>query len=81
MYDFYECRPSFNRVFRSEADNSFQEWHRKEKCLNYYVFSRIPLCLLHLSTCLTGWVYDQESTNQLITEPYGNFRSILAEQG
>ena len=23
-------------------------------------FSRIPLCLLHLSTCLTGWVYDQE---------------------
>ena len=44
-------------------------------------FFRIPLCLLHLSTCLTGWVYDQESTNQLITEPYGNFRSILAEQG
>ena len=23
-------------------------------------FSRIALCLLHLSTCLTGWVYDQE---------------------
>ena len=23
-------------------------------------FSRIPFCLLHLSTCLTGWVYDQE---------------------
>ena len=22
--------------------------------------SGIPLCLLHLSTCLTGWVYDQE---------------------
>ena len=55
--------------------NSFQEGHRKEnvimlkllklKC--YYVkiikimfFARIPLCLLHLSTCLTGWVYGQE---------------------
>ena len=25
-----------------------------------YAFSRIPLCLLHLSTCLTGWVYDQK---------------------
>ena len=23
-------------------------------------FSRILLCLLHLSTCLTGWAYDQE---------------------
>ena len=23
-------------------------------------FSKIPLCLLHSSTCLTGWVYDQE---------------------
>ena len=23
-------------------------------------FSGIPLCLLHLSTCLNGWVYDQE---------------------
>ena len=23
-------------------------------------FSRIPFCLLHLSTCLTDWVYDQE---------------------
>ena len=22
--------------------------------------TEIPLCLLHLSTCLTGWVYDQE---------------------
>ena len=23
-------------------------------------FSKIPLYLLHLSTCLTGWDYDQE---------------------
>ena len=32
----------------------------ERKCLNFYVLSRIRLCLLHLSTCLTGWVYDKE---------------------
>ena len=51
---------SVNRLFTSEADNSFQEWHRKENVWIIMLFSRIPLCLLHLSTCLTGWVHDQE---------------------
>ena len=32
----------------------------EKKMLEHKFFSRIPLCLLHLSTCLTGWVYDQE---------------------
>ena len=57
---FYECRPSVNRLFTSKADPAFQEWHRKENVWIIMFFSRIPFCLLHLSTCLTDWVYDQE---------------------
>ena len=59
-FTFYECRASVNRLFTSEADNSFQEWHKKENVWIIMFFSRILLCLLHLSTCLTGRVYDQE---------------------
>ena len=33
---------------------------QKKKCLNFMFFSRIPFLSPKLSTCLTGWVYDQE---------------------
>ena len=32
----------------------------EKKCLNFMFFSRIPFLSPKLSTCLTGWVYDQE---------------------
>ena len=49
----------FDRLFTSETDNSFQEWHKKGNVWIIVFFSRIALCLLHLSTCITGRVYDQ----------------------
>ena len=39
-------------------------WHfrndTEKKCLNFIFFSRVPFLSPKLSTCLTGWVYDQE---------------------
>ena len=39
------------RHFRNDTEKT---------CLNFMFFSRIPFLSLKLSTCLTGWVYDQE---------------------
>ena len=38
LFIFYECGASVDRLFMSEADNSYQAgMTQKRKCLNYYV--------------------------------------------